>query len=341
MIKKKKILIITIASNRYGYGHLNRSLSLKSYLNKKFIIKIINFTDERPKNLFTYSFTRVNKILSKSLFLKYDKIILDISNNKILKEKKFIKTLSLLTIEFKENIILIDSMGKEMLNNYKKINFSTLICPYFFNNEFKFKKRKKVKYFIGEKFIILPPNYKNIKIKSLNKKIENLMISCGGSDQNHNSLKILKFLEKINIRLKINIVVGPFFSKELRVKIDNFKITSCNKINIYNNQKNLKKVISNSQICIISSGLTKYETASTGLPSIVFNESKKQKILNKSYEKKNLSLNIGMINNLNKYKAKITKLMKNSYKLKNFYIKSKKTVDFKGPQRIFKIIGKN
>ena len=341
MIKKKKILIITIASNRYGYGHLNRSLSLKSYLDKKFIIKIINFTDERPKDLFTFSFTKVNKILNKSLFLKYDKIILDISNNEIFKEKKFIKILSLLTIEFKENIILIDSMGKEMLNNSKKIHFSTLICPYFFSNEFKFKQRKKVKYLIGEKFIILPQSYKNVKIKSLNKKIENLMISCGGSDQNQNSLKILKFLEKINIRLKINIVVGPFFSKELKLKIDNFKRNSYNKIYIYNNQKNLKKVISNSQICIISSGLTKYETASTGLPSIVFNENKKQEILNKSYEKKNLSLNIGMINNLNKYKVKIIKLMKNSRKLKNFYIKSKKTVDFNGPQRIFETIGKN
>ena len=341
MIKKKKILIITIASNRYGYGHLNRSLSLKSYLDKKFIIKIINFSDERPKDLLTFSFTKVNKILNKNLFLKYDKIILDISNNEIFKEKKFIKILSLLTIEFKENIILIDSMGKEMLNNYKKIYFSTLICPYFFCNEFKFKQRKKVKYLIGEKFIILPQSYKNVKIKSLNKKIENLMISCGGSDQNQNSLKILKFLEKINIKLKINIVVGPFFSKELKLKIDNFKRNSYNKIYIYNNQKNLKRVISNSQICIISSGLTKYETASTGLPSIVFSENKKQKILNKSYEKKKFSLNIGMISNLNKYKVKIIKLMKNPRKLKNFYIKSKKTVNFNGPQKIIETIEKN
>jgi UDP-2,4-diacetamido-2,4,6-trideoxy-beta-L-altropyranose hydrolase len=341
MIKRKKILIITVASNKYGYGHLNRSLNLKSYLNKKFIIKIINFTNEQPKKFFTFSFMKVNKILNKSLFLKYDKIILDISNNKIFKEKKFIKTLSFLTIEFKKKIILIDSIGREMLNNYKKIHFSTLICPYFFSNQLKFKKRKKVKYLIGEKFIILPSSYENVKIKNLNKKIENLMISCGGSDQSHNSLKILEFLEKLNIRLRINIVVGPFFSKELKLKIDNFKQISYNKIKIYNNQKNLKKVISNSQICIISSGLTKYETASTGLPSIVFCENKKQQILNKSYEKRNISLNIGMINNLNKYKAKIIKLMNSSQKLKDFNIKSKKTINFKGPQRIIKIIGKN
>lgn len=341
MIKKKKILIITVASNKYGYGHLNRSISLKFYLDKKFIVKIINFTNELPKNSFTFSFAKVNKILNKSVFLKYDKVILDISNNNILKEKKFIKTLSLLTIEFKEKIILIDSMGREMLNNFKKIHFSTLICPYFFSNKFKFKQRKKVKYLIGEKFIILPPSYKNIKIKNLNTKIKHLMISCGGSDYNQNSLKILKFLEKINIILKINVVVGPFFSKELKVKIYNFKKNSNNKIYIYSNQKNLKKVISNSQICIISSGLTKYETASTGLPSIVFSENKKQKLLNKSYEKKNFSLNIGMINNLNKYKDKIIKLMTNFVKLKNFYIKSKKAVDFDGPSRIIEIIEKN
>ena len=48
-----------------------------------------------------------------------------------------------------------------------------------------------------------------------------------------------------------------------------------------------------------------------------------------------------MINNLNKYKAKIIKLMNSSQKLKDFNIKSKKTINFKGPQRIIKIIGKN
>ena len=49
------------------------------------------------------------------------------------------------------------------------------------------------------------------------------MISCGGSDQNQNSIKILKFLEKLKIKLKINVVIGPFFSKNLLLKIKNFK----------------------------------------------------------------------------------------------------------------------
>lgn len=331
-------LIITIASNNYGYGHLNRALSLKFYFRKNFAVKIINFADKKIKSFPTFSFYQSNKILNQNMFYKFDKIILDISNNKILKEKKFIRVLSRLTKEFKSKIVLIDGIGKEMLNNSKKFHFSTVICPYFFNKKFTFQKRKNVKYFIGEKFTILPPKYKKIKIKFLNKKIMTLMISCGGSDRYQNTIKILKFLEKLEIKLKINVVIGPFFSKNLVSKIKNFKKISNNKITIFIKHKSLIKIISNSQVAIISSGLTKYETASVGLPSIVFCENKKQFILNQSYKKKNIALNIGMINNLNKYKKKITNLILSPKKLKKFHIASKATIDFNGPSRIANLL---
>ena len=335
---KKKILIITVASNNFGYGHLNRALSLKFYFKKKFSVKIINFTDRKIINFPSLFFIEADKIIDQNLFYKFDKVILDISNNKILKEKKFLGVLSYLTKKFRSKIVLIDSIGKEMLNNFKKLYFSTLICPYFFNKKLIFQKRKNVEYFIGEKYAILPPKYKKIKIKFLDKKINNLMISCGGSDQNQNSIKILKFLEKLKIKLKINIFIGPFFSKNLLLKIKNFKKISKNKITIIIKQKSLIKIISNSQIAIISSGLTKYETASVGLPSIVFCENKKQLILNQSYAKKNIALNIGMINNLNKYKKKITKLIQSHKKIKKLHIDSKTTVDFNGPSRIVNLL---
>ena len=341
MIKKKKILFITVASNTYGYGHLNRLLSLKFYFQKKFYVKIINFTDTKIKNFPSFFFSQSRKILNQNLFYKFDKIILDISNNKIFKEKKFLRVLSSLTKKFRSKIVLIDSIGEEMFNNFKKFYFSILICPYFFNKNFIFKKRKNVKYFTGEKFTILPLKYKKIKIKFLDKKIKNLMISCGGSDQNQNSIKILKFLEKLKIKLKINVVIGPFFSKNLLLKIKNFKKISYNEINIFIKQKSLIKIISNSQIAIISSGLTKYETASVGLPSIVFCENKKQLILNQSYAKRDISLNIGMINNLNKYKKKIIKLIQSSKQLKKLHIASKATIDFNGPSRILKLLELN
>ena len=127
MIKKKKILFITVASNTYGYGHLNRLLSLKFYFQKKFYVKIINFTDEKIKNFPSFFFSQSDKILNQNLFYKFDKIILDISNNKIFKEKKFLRVLSSLTKKFRSKIVLIDSIGKEMLNNYKKFYFSILL----------------------------------------------------------------------------------------------------------------------------------------------------------------------------------------------------------------------
>jgi len=341
MIKKKNILLITVASNTYGYGHLNRCLSLKSHFQKKFSVKIINFTDKKIKNFPSFFFCQVDKILNENLFYQFHIIIIDISNKKIFKEKKFVRVLSSLTKEFKSRIILIDSIGKEMLNNFYKFYFSILICPYFFNKNFIFKKRKNVKYFISEKFTILPLKYKKIKIKFLDNQIKNLMISCGGSDQYQNTIKILKFLEKLKIKLKINVVIGPFFSKNLVLKVKNLKKISNNEINIFIKQKSLIKIISKSQIAIISSGLTKYETASVGLPSIVFCENKKQFILNQSYAKKDISLNIGMINNLNKYKKKIISLIQSSKQLKKLHIASKAKIDFNGPSRIVNLLEKN
>jgi dTDP-4-amino-4,6-dideoxygalactose transaminase len=47
-------------------------------------IKIINFTDKKIKNFPSFFFHQANIILNQNLFYKFDKIILDISNKKIL-----------------------------------------------------------------------------------------------------------------------------------------------------------------------------------------------------------------------------------------------------------------
>ena len=90
-------------------------------------------------------------------------------------------------------------------------------------------------------------------------------------------------------------------------------------------------------MAFISSGLTKYEIASVGLPGIVFCENISQLKLNEGYKEK-ISLNIGLINNLDKHRTKIINLMNKKKLLQSFSIKSKKNVDFNGLKRISKYI---
>ena len=330
---KKKLLFITIASNRFGYGHLNRCKNFSKYIKKNCNYKFIIFTDEKINKSIKFKNLNDSEFLIKNKNLeKFDKILIDLTHPFILKKEKFIDNLSKFTRLYKTKITIIDGLGKEMINKINKIQCKNLICPYFVPKTIRIKKKKNVNYLIGAKYAIIPDDYKFInKIKY---KYTSVLISCGGADINSNTLIISNFLLKINNQIKLNIVIGPYFKKNLINKIKKLKRKNVKHITLYEKIKNLTIPISRSNLAFISSGLTKYEIASVGLPCVVFCENKSQLKLNEGYRNKKISYNIGLIGNLNKHRTKIINLINKKKLLKSFSKKSKKNVDFNGLKRI-------
>ena len=94
-MKKISFLLVSIASKKYGFGHLNRSISLSKFIKKKHNSKFITFTDDiSQKKINRYNPNLLKnfiKILNYQMLEKFDFIIFDISNHVILKDKKIIK----------------------------------------------------------------------------------------------------------------------------------------------------------------------------------------------------------------------------------------------------------
>ena len=341
-MKKISFLLISIASKKYGFGHLNRSISLSKFIKKKHNSKFITFTDDiSQKKINRYNPNLLKnfiKILNNQMLEKFDFIIFDISNHVILKDKKIIKYLEKITCHFFNKTIIIDGLKNEMINKNKKIKKKVLICPYLIeNNEVK-KNDNKTKYLIGPDYFI--PSYNMPKLKKnniLKKDIKNLLITCGGSDSECHSIYLVKILLEINIKIKIDIVIGPFYSKKLISLLKEFSIKNPN-INLIYNPKNIWISMLKNDVIICSSGLTKYETILLGLPSIIFCANKEQEKNNRGFKKKNICITIDNMKKRSEIKKTIKNFLQNFNQRKKFLYKSKKIIDLNGANRVLKII---
>jgi spore coat polysaccharide biosynthesis predicted glycosyltransferase SpsG len=339
-----RIVFVTIASAAIGYGHLKRCENIGSYLKKKnFVVryKIFNEIIKKKKvvqNRLIYPINSIADILTEKTFCNSDFIFFDISNKKVFKKIDCLREISK---KFQKKIIIFDSLGKDMLNKLNLLNYSKAIYPYFFDHK-KIKKKKNVKYFFGAKYLPLPLEYKNINFKIKNYKKISILISCGGSDVNINTIKILNFLNQFSslINIKIIVVVGPYFSKKNIDMIINYKKKnkSLLDLKLVFSPNNFSKFILKSNLAIISSGLTKYEIASVGMPAIVFCENKEQLKMHKFFAKKNITVNLGLINNLKFFEYKFLSLVKNMKKIKILSRKSKKLFSYDGKNEILKLM---
>ena len=339
-------MLISVASNRYGFGHLNRCIALSDSINRKHNAEIITFTNNLKLNKKKIKIKNPNLLsnfsrkLSKKKINKYDFLVFDISNAHVLKRKNIIKKLQDISKNYRDKIIIIDGLKDEMINNFKLVNSKILVCPYFVENKEIKKKDNKTIFLLGPKYFIPNKKINNIQIKNKNKKnIKNLLITCGGSDIEFHSLKILKILLDLKIKININLVIGPFYKSKLIKAINKISKFNSN-VHIFNNPKNIWELMMKQDLVISSSGLTKYELLYLKIPSIIFCANKKQKILNSAFEKKKICLNIPNINNEKDMKLKIQNFISNYNLRKKILKKSSNIIDLNGSYRILKKIEK-
>ena len=97
-----------------------------------------------------------------------------------------------------------------------------------------------------------------------------------------------------------------------------------------------------SDICVIAGGLTKYEMAITGTPSIIISPFEFEASRCEEFVKAGSSINIGQVNFVDKMEIiKNIKSLLNDFKLREMMFKSgKKMVDGKGIERIIREIPK-
>ena len=204
-------------------------------------------------------------------------------------------------------IYIIDAPTKDNLSSYLKLKNARTLIPFEISSDImkKFKKIKNKK--IGYRYFIYP--YNDIKRK---RKIYDIILSFGGSDNYSRTYYVLKLLEILKLNKKVLVVFGKYFKKEYKKKIINlFKKNKFKKISFSDNFTNL---LNKSRILITNSGLTKYEGYFHNLKVIVFSDDKKSEEVDSIFVRKTKQFKFSFVRDFFKDKIKLKKFLS---KIKN------------------------
>lgn len=243
---KKKVIILTLANNKFGIGHFKRCLVLKRQIEETFSTNInfeyLNSQDVSPNIINEFKFKKFN-------FLSKDKnifLIIDLPEEKIqFLEKK-------LNVKIFSKIINIDSN----LNLQKVINIYPHVKKRISNNNSL--------NLIGKDYLILDHNLINYKFKK--KKIHKRpLILSGGSSVP--SKKILNHF--IGKKMKPLVILGPLVKKNKVYFLRKLR----NKVKIIFSPKNYFDYIFNSENVICRYGVSVFECIALGVkPHVIIDD---------------------------------------------------------------------
>jgi len=207
--------------------------------------------------------------------------------------------------------------------------FNGSIVPQFH----KYKKINKTKFFVGPKFMILRDEFEKLRKNfSISKKIpKNLLITFGGSDDKNITKKLIPFLTSKGYNLTA--ILGPSYSKKNPLTYSKKRYSN---LKIVNSVTNMASLISKHDLVISSSGISTYELACIGIPSIL--------IPVDSYQQKTAKemMNLGYGFNFGKWANNFKKLEKTLNQLNDYEIRKsmskngRRIVDGKGTSRVVK-----
>ena len=269
-------------SGQFGTGHLFRCLSLYKSLRipaakKTLMIKcspeyLKKFDKQLEKiNYISFSKSSEETILLKKILAKYNRgknaVVLDIKDTTV----KYIEGLRRIGLK----IITFDDLGKGG-------EITDLIID---ANIHKIGDKKKL---YGEKYILLNPVYEtyHIKNKKINAQIKTIILFFGGPDPAGIAEHIIKNIDNMKFKNYKIILITPYKSnieknnQEKLMKYKNIKISNINLKPV-----KLAELYFNSDLAIISGGISLYEVMCLGIPSIVINQNKEQYKNSKFYNK--------------------------------------------------------
>ena len=289
-----EVIIRADTDKSIGIGHLIRAKNLYNFfIQKKIKVQLIlKGRQERInqilkkknnyKNIYKFKSFNKEKYYLLKFFKKKPKIlIIDLINYQIYKE--FVKTIR----ELGHKVILICDHNKKI--NFPSdmiINSNPLQC------KIEYKLKKQILLF-GPKYMIMDKAYKNIKKPKFKKKINNIMITLGGTDQKNIIFSLVEIIENNIQGVNINIftTTSTKYIKELNKlkKLENIK----NKYNIHINKKNLSPYWNENDIAITAGGNSLYERIASGIPGISLSQFNQQFHTSEEFERLGLNYNLG------------------------------------------------
>ena len=211
-----------------------------------------------------------------------------------------------------------------------------VIIPYVGGESLRFHKNKQSQYLLGPKFFQVRDEFIKINNNKSHQRVENILITMGGSDENQMTVKVVKALSKSKLNIHLTIVLGGL-SQISDVQVKDLLSSYNGSFQVINDTQNMAELMNESQLAITNSGLTKYEMANMGLPAIVISNNSKHATLMVEFASYGTVVHLGANEEVTEETIlnAVTKLIKDEIIREKMSNAGKQLVDGMGIKRIF------
>lgn len=203
-----------------------------------------------------------------------------------------------------------------------------------------YESGKGVKFLLGPAYFIFRKEFVEAARakREIKKDAQNILLTMGGSDLLGVTLKVARALTELEktSNLNLRIVLGMDYTdsrkEELKEVLDDFAGT----YELIQESDSMARLMLWSDLAITGGGLTKYETAVTGTPSIIISQVAYLADLVKEFEKGGTTLNLGLGTKINKedIAEAVRRLLRDDALRAKMSKRGRKVVDGKGTERI-------
>jgi len=330
----KNILFRCDASEVVSLGHLKRSIALAKALTAINGVKIGFATYDDPearellggfKNQTTFLKDMVNtgldmtKLLDVIAKVGADMVVVDSYSANAgyfssLKEK------GIITVYF-EDFLEVECSADVIINGLIDADKTKYISPH---------------QFLGLKYLILAPEYWEISgLRNEVKDPSSILITMGGSDHHNITPRVLGLLNSIEHPMTIHTVIGHYYNN-----LD--KITAAAKscrhdVVLHYRLDNIRDVIQKCQIAISGGGMTLYELAVCGVPTIgiALSDDQRNNVMCLGKKQVIISLDVKNSRDINKeIGTQLNSLLNNNRKRQDLAFNSGNIIDGRGAMRV-------
>ena len=165
------------------------------------------------------------------------------------------------------------------------------------------------------------------------KRLRRILITFGGSDPYGATLKLIKIISRLPSGLSFTLLIGPAFSHRLPAQ------TRPSNLKIISSSRQMARLMSQYDLCISGFGVTAYELACLGVPTLVVGQVDRELNFIRHFCRRSGAINLGSHRYL--YPGKVKKVLDSVMDFqvrKKMWSKARQTVDGRGLERIIKAI---
>jgi spore coat polysaccharide biosynthesis predicted glycosyltransferase SpsG len=339
-----RILLVAVANNEIGYGHLSRCLALAAHAIQQHgsVIFLLFGTEEAKKRVvasgfecFLFEESAIDNIEAIEVSgISADIVIADLLFPTFFLACHQPEALFLALRSLGRYLITIDSLGEQSIRQYlQNISENIIISPYASSVNEALPEQKN--FLTGAQYALLASEYANLPPRHQRFNANRILISCGGSDPRGFTSEILRGLEAISQKLEIRAVIGPMFSADLIMELKLLRRSSRHTITLVLNASSLLNEMLWCDLAIGANGLTKYELAASETPALLFSIDAHHDLANRSFAALQTSIDLGIGISAKKLAGEVSRLLGDVDLRALMAARGRLLIDGLGVQRLF------